>query len=334
MKKAMAASMDKKAMDVYERMGVITRDVTGSGVYEIGKTLEALGGRSAFGDKAGAVIDWYKRTGAKPFRMSEVYNRIAAYEGMKQHSMKYAKQYAEGKIDWKTMIEKSMWDTMDRENGPALKLMKSLLDDGQVDEAVHKISMMFQSQTQFTYTRGNVPYAMQGTAGRMFGQYGNWPAWYGEHLRTIAMRGSTKNKLKQAGRFLAINYGVYKGMEKVFGADMGKWTFFSPLSYTGGPLFQMGVEGVQYAASKLRPGEEQDPVQRMENERFLENSLKQITPIPWAGGRGARAAYEKMMQEDYAGAIRRILGLPDMPEAGPGAPAAPAAPQAPKAPGS
>src|SRR5690606_17132242 len=149
----------------------------------------------------------------------------------------------EGKIDWSTFLVRSKLDMLDVENGPFVEIVRNYLTKGQVEEAVHEMAREFTRNTQFIYSRGNNPYFMQSTMGRFLGQYGTWPIQYVEYMRNMFLRGSKRNRLESFARWTAVNSAIVYGVGSVFGIEMSKWSFFSPMAYQGGPFAEMMLQG-------------------------------------------------------------------------------------------
>ena len=76
---------------------------------------------------------------------------------------------------------------------------------------------------------------MQGKMGRVAGQFGVWPTWYIDYIRSLG-RGSAKNAAKRIAIFTGMGYGVKEIGESVFGVDVKKWVWYHPMLWTGGPM--------------------------------------------------------------------------------------------------
>jgi len=294
---------DKALQEHYIENGIITRDI-GSQV-----AREQLDGLSdlQFSGPTGKFFSWMREHGQSWFKTSENFNRVASYEMGRGRAERFGQQYIDGKISWADFIEKSKVDMRDAKDGPFLKMLREQLDQGRLGDAAHRAGMELMYSTQFMYSRGNVPYMMQSTTGRLLGQYGTWPAWFTEHMRGTMLRGSPMNRVKTLSRFVAINAAIYEAGTEVFGVDTGKWTFFSPLGYQGGPLLQIGLHGMAAVQDLVTPGAP-DTVQAIQAAR-LKQDYTQFTPVPWSAVRGIARAADDLGNADVKTAIKHILGF-------------------------
>lgn len=309
---AWKATRDAKLLDRYAKRGVITRDTEPLQANAIRESMNAVGAnRIVAGGQAQEFWNWYHEKGWTMFRSAENVNRIMSYQGMVDRATHFGKQYLNRKITWNQFVEASRLDSMDSIAGPITNQMRSLLDAGDLEQASHLMGLQFTRNTQFVYKRGNTPYVMQSTVGRLFGQYGTWPAWYASYLSNMAMKGSIRNRVTQAARWGAANSAILYGASEVFGVDMARWSFFSPMGYMGGPFTEVARGAI--AQAQVLSGST-DPVDRINAGRFL-NSYQQVVPhVPWGMGRNVRDAVAAAQQDDWATAAKRFLGFQPAPE--------------------
>lgn len=305
-KAAVGASRNIKELNRYAKLGVITRDVEPIQANAIREAMVAAGPKVSGGTRANDLLNWVSENGWTMFRSAENVNRIMSYQGMRNRAEHFGKQFLSGKISWDKFYEASKLDSMDSVTGPITGQIRRVLESGDVEQASHLMGLQFTRNTQFVYRRGNRPYIMQGTMGSLLGQYGTWPAWYTAYMSNMAMRGSWQNRLTQMSRWGAANAAVLYAGSEVFGVEMSRWAFFSPLGYTGGPFVELSKDAM--AAFQVATGSE-DPVDRIQAAR-LKQAYTQVVPgIPWGATRNVRDSWKAMLEEDWATASKRFLGF-------------------------
>lgn len=298
--------------------GVLVRDVEPQAAIDVKEQMaDALGGSE--GRKFFRTL---YNEGWAMFRNAEVGNRVIAYGAQYERALREANKYLAGKQSFTEFWERSALDWLDPggEAGPFTAMVRDVLHEGNAEGAAHRMALEFTNRTQYIYTRGNNPYIMQGTAGRIFGQYGTWPAWYLSYLGSTVMRGTPANRVKRLARWAGVQSAVYYGASEVFGVDMGRWTFFSPLGYVGGPAMQMAQQGLatldMATQGQLQrregdwlptPVEGADPISIMQYSRFL-RSYQQVVPIPIEVYR-IHEAYKAYLDEDWKTAAKRFGGF-------------------------
>jgi hypothetical protein len=244
-------------------------------------------------------------------------NHIIAYFSQHDLAERFGKQYVAGKISWADFLEKSMLDMRDVKDGPLHKVIKEALDAGEVDVASHLGATKYMNDTQFVYRRGTTPYWMQNTVGRLAGQYGTWPSYFMEYAQNTLTRGSVKNRMKVVARWAAANAAMYEVGSQAFGVDMGRWLFFSPFGYTGGPMVdvagqalatgnmlaqgQIGMDG------KAKPGS--DPADAIALARF-KNSWQMFLPLPTGQYNRTMKALDDIQNGDWSKGTKHFLGFP------------------------
>ena len=258
---------------------------------------------------AGKVVDFMNK-GVAFYQSADDFNRVAAYYSQFNAAEKAGKQFLAGKGTWADYLVNSKAEFRDVENGELLFQVKEALSKGDNELASHILALDFAKATQFLYSRGNVPYVMQSTAGRLFGQYGTWPAWYTEWLGNNALRrGSKLSRLKFASRWAAVNVTMFYGMSEIFGVDFARWSFFAPMSYTGGPLAQVAMQAGSTMSAKLSGDE--DAVASIQAARLKTSAWKQFVPFPTVATSHTLESARLFGEGDYAQSLKMMLGLPD-----------------------
>jgi hypothetical protein len=324
MKKSIGWYKSEELQKYYEARGVVTRDVMHERFREIDEAMRRLQPGGTLG-AAKDLMDFLRTKGTTAFKKADDFNRIVAYEAQVEHAKKPAADFMAKKIGWVDFVERSKLDRLDAVDGPFTQVIKDYMTAGNVEGALHEMGFKFMRDTQFIYTRGNNPYVLQSTVGRFLGQYGTWPAQYGEYLRNMFIRGSRANRLKALGRWTAVNGALVAGASQVFGVEMGKWSFFSPMGYTGGPFLEMAQQassasslvmsgqvdvGKSMEKWNLAASKDADPVDRLQASRLRDNLYKQTVPLPWGQLRRTIESFEMMWNADYAEAAKRFMSLP------------------------
>jgi len=265
---------------------------------------------AGYAEGAGKVVDFMNK-GVQFYQSADDFNRVVAYYSQFNAAERAGKQFLDRKISWAEYLVESKAEFRDVDAGELIVQVKQALGSGNNELASHLLALDFAKASQFLYSRGNVPYVMQSTAGRLFGQYGTWPAWYTEWFGNhMLRRGSTKSRVQFAARWAGVNAAFFYGMSEVFGVDFGRWSFFAPLVYTGGPLAQVGMQAGS-ALSAAASGDE-DAVSRIQAARLRTSAWKQFLPFPTVASSHALKSAEAFGQGDYGESLKMLFGLPDV----------------------
>lgn len=286
--------------------GVLTRDLESQrwgDIQEVGDRIRDMqvGGLNV-GQKYYDALKW----GVKGFRKADDWNRIVAYYAQHTKAQAALPAYRRSK-DFAKFIEDSMIDMRDAKDGPLIRSIREALESGEEDVALHMASMDYMRATQFEYRRGTGPYWMQSTTGRFLGQYGTWPSYFAELGRNTLLRGSAKNRLKVIGRWAGANTAMYTVASEVFGVDAGRWLFFSPLGYTGGPFAEIAGQGLSAVNQAVSPSD--DPVAKMQTQR-LQSAWQQFVPAPVGAVKNTLQAIDQIQNGSYNDGLKRFLGFP------------------------
>lgn len=286
-----------------EKHGVVARDAAAESIRDIAELTGVQSKGLVTSAASNAILKstkWYKN-------IDDV-TRAIAYKGRYEEALDYGRQYAAKKIDLNTFLT----ETRARFLGPIRTAeITEMVQRGDIDAAAHHAARYLVRSTQFVYTRGNVPYAMQSTWGRLFGQYGTWPAWYADTMkRIIPVEGfgyaSKQEKLRIIGRWTATQGAVYGAMSEVFGIDYGRWAFFSPLGYSGGPAAQMAGGLSAVAQDKLGGGN--DIVTQIQSNRAQRDIWRQLIPVPTNAAKLWWDGTSKVLDGDLPEGLRLLAG--------------------------
>lgn len=107
-----------------------------------------------------------------------------------------------------------------------------------VEATAKRAGVNMAEETQWIYRSGHSAAILNGKVGRWFGQFGTWPTNYLQFLR----RGVASGDRVATERFLARWVGtnmIMEGLGQELGIEVGPWTWFGPLQYSGGPATQV-----------------------------------------------------------------------------------------------
>jgi hypothetical protein len=318
LKKALQWRKDPELRKAMEHLDIVNMDTMLEGLSNIQQAVLESETLHPIAKPLGKLTDVMNK-GVKMYQSADDFNKVASYWAQHYHAENAAKKYIAGDIKWEQFLVDSKLEFRDIRmthpvtgeviDGPLMANVKKHLANGAPKEAAHVMALDFAKESQFLYSRGNVPEAMQSTLGRFMLQYGTWPAWYAEWAGNNMMfrRGSTKSNIQNMARWAGVNATLFYGMSEVFGVDFARWTFFAPLSYQGGPLMQVAQQaGATVAAAASG---DDDPIARIQAER-LKGAWKQLVPVPTVATRSTIGAGKDFVDGEYAEGVKKFLGLP------------------------
>ena len=233
--------------------------------------------------------------------------RFQTYHGMKARVMDYGIKYLE-KTEYMTdpkalakevkkFIDDSGIDFLHEtfRKNEALPLLKAR----DITSLAERTALEFVRDTQFLYRQGNSPWVMRGIVGRLFGQFGTWPAWYIQYCKNLATRGSLKNRAKRIATFTALNATFVKAGEEIFGVDISSWLISNPFQWTSMP-----VEAWK-AATTYAKGDAASDQEKAQADNVLQNQLALHIP-GYLGIKGIADSFDEARTED---ALRVALGF-------------------------
>jgi hypothetical protein len=335
---------DPKLQEEMIDRGVIPRDALSQTFGDIQDFILSTKSGNAGLMRKGIVS--FLQKGTTLFKYTDDFNRVLAYQAQYMRAMDKGADFLEGKMDFGTFVRRSKLDLQDEKNGPVIGAVNRLLNEEKnLPAAAHEIADNFHRFTQFQYSRENAMTILQSTPGRLFGQYGTWSGGYFHYLKSInpviGGRGSFSNRLLTTSQWVAANAAMYYTAKEVFGVDLSRWLFFSPMDYQGGPAVQMLKQGAAAVSMGLkgdidygRTAQSFDPTgdkfgpqiignkrgmsdltTKLDAGRFLKTMGTQFIP----GMGAARDINNALKEEEFGEAIKRLLNLPSTkPEAQPG----------------
>jgi hypothetical protein len=189
-----------------------------------------------------------QKTGMYLYRGADSVNRAVSYHAAKWAMDKYAPKYARGEITREVFLHKT---GLARQYAPTKEHILQFLENRQVADiqsASREWGKQVVRNTQYPYRRGNEPMIFKGMWGRIFGQYGIWPANFAELVtrNTIGKTGATwAQKAQWAAKLAAVWTAMEYALEEQAGIDASRMTWINPFGFRGGPLWQAGGSAMQ-----------------------------------------------------------------------------------------
>lgn len=249
--------------------------------------------------------------GNKPLQEADNVTRVIAYMGKHQQVMDYGEMYLGKKITWDQFVQLSHLDLQDKMQGPLMQQIKNSLDRGDVRAAADSAAFDFHATVGFLYLRGENPRVLDGTAGRIFGRYGNWPLSFFATWKHVAQSGDkvlTPNKVKAFATVMALNAGLLAAVEEMFDADASRWSVYQSFWYKGGPYLQAAQDAVTAGKwiANGRPKDDRNGAYAAD--RFVMATAGRLIPGT-AALKHFAASGQAFLNGDPAGAARELLGL-------------------------
>lgn len=268
-----------------------------------------------------ALVGWRKglkeatRFGLKPFSKVEDLTRASIFLGTRA---KFIDAFKKSGGDVAKFAERAELGTFRQAES---EILRSLFTSGARGEDIAaEAGKMMVNNTQWMYGAAERAPALSTPGGRLFGGFGTWPASYADYLREFVIPGMSGRENKDAGKILArsILYngavvgalgtvGTMFGDKDAYQDQMG-WIGLGPLAYSGGPMLELAIHGVN-AAGEVMSGR----TGRAASE-FV-TGLKGLSPVGapslgFGGPVGAAGDIEKAINEpNLKEAAGRYLGF-------------------------
>lgn len=184
----------------------------------------------------------------KWYGSSDDLNRAVTYEAMRLRFNDAVKRYTKKIIsedDFYEMSGLNVFDDFSREQA------KGFIREGKWSTAVDFLGKKLNDETQFIYRAGGRPDLFRGTTGRLFGQFGTWPIYYVENIRRALRQGSMASKMAFVATWTTNSFLLYEGFKNL-GVNANNFLIWTPMQFTGGPLFHTGVSATQLIGSHYR----------------------------------------------------------------------------------
>jgi len=188
-----------------------------------------------------------------PSRWGHNFGRAIMFHGEYTDALEGIKSYRAGRITVDQLTESTTLWFMDR---PAQSNLLRYATDAHVpvEDAAKKIALEAVDLTQWPYRRGTQPTLLRYGAGRIFGQYGVWPANYADFLYRIGKKWTERPHMaaRTSATWVAVNYALTHAMEAA-GADTSKWFWQSPAGFAGSPHWDF-IHAVMVAPENTEEG--------------------------------------------------------------------------------
>jgi hypothetical protein len=267
-------------------------------------------GKAAFG------FNKFVEFGGKGLQLGDEVMRVIAYMGKHEVVREAGEKYIAGKMDWETFRKEVKLDLMDWRNGPVEAKIKQALDEGNWKTAAHVAGDFFQKMTNFNYTKGDTPRMLNGTLGRFFFRYGNWPISYANyvyHLASVGEKKLTVNRAQAFATLLALSAGVQVATSEMFDAEGGKWAVWHSFGYKGGPFLDMTYQAAYLVDAMNRGRYETDPKAKLYMAELQRRLLNHSVPGS-VGAKRLAKVLEALANGDAQGAGRALSGLEQAPQ--------------------
>lgn len=228
-------AMSKEGWSQAKAAGMIEEEV----LHEV-EGLRELGSVSTVTKTASAIAE----RGLRFYGKVDDFNRAAMYLGMRDKFLTAVKKGIKDESKFLSTSGLYRFHPVIRDQVMGMMRTKG------VQDAAHLIGVHAAQDTQWVYRSGFRPTAMSGELNRAFLQFGVWPMNYLEYTRQMLTMPQTPTleKAKWVGEWALANAGIL-GVFGAAGSAVGLgpdalhhtlgWTFVGPLSYTGGPLFDL-----------------------------------------------------------------------------------------------
>lgn len=118
------------------------------------------------------------------------------------------------------------------------------LKRGDISGAKTNLRRQFANETMFQYVRHNQPYTYTSSiVGRLFGQFGTYSVNYIQNFLRGIKNGTKAQKMAFITRFVGNNMALY-GAFTALGLNAQNFLPWSPMQFSGGPIYEMAVNGI------------------------------------------------------------------------------------------
>lgn len=193
--------------------------------------MELVGGNNSM------LIDKFNNKGMFWYQNSDAWTRGVVDQAADVLMGDAAQRYAKGWINEKEFVSLSKIDALDE-----LK-QKEILDHlrgGNYELAKDTFADHLTWETMFPYKAGTNPTMFTGTMGRIFGGFGHYPVYYTSNLvRGLKNSKGVGKKINFAAHVVGNSLAIYNVFNEVLGIDAKAFLFTSPMSFSGGPYYDL-----------------------------------------------------------------------------------------------
>lgn len=214
-----------------EKAGVILhKSNIGEAYGDIFQEIPAVGTRNLI-DKATRMSNIL----LSPARWGNNIGRTIVFNGEYHAAVEWIGKYRAGQASAQDLLSNtSLWFA----DQPAISrlLEKAGSKSVTVEQAATDLAREIVDLTQWPLRRGTQPSLLRTGLGRIFGQYGSWPANYIDFLARMTKKiaSNPKQAIPAVAAWGAVNFSAVSAFSSV-GIEAEHWFFVSPAGYGGGP---------------------------------------------------------------------------------------------------
>lgn len=228
-----------------------------------------------------------------PARWGNNIGRRAVYLGEVERSLGAIAQYRSGAIDADALIQRTgLWF---HDAVPRSRLVAMASGDMPIHQVADEFGRQMVDSTLYSLRYGNQPQSLRTSAGRVFGQFGQWPVNYIEFARKLGAR-SIEFPTRGGAALAAFGAAQYaaRNVAESLGVDISNWLFTAPAAYLPSPVMELAGN---IAASPQEPSARR---------RAIEQALTFSVP----GGVQLSNVFEAWKEGDLS--MQRLLGFKEL----------------------
>lgn len=195
---------------------------------------------STWAHRVGRQLQEWQRQGLRPYRWADrVNNRATTYWMGRDAIEKHGESLLSGRMNWEEFLFRTGLKGSSPLDQAKIKALLLESETPQLTQAAREYGKTLVRDTQFIYNSANAPMAFRGTVGRLFGQFGTWPLGFTEFMvQNMKAGGDMAYRHAFLKRFM-IQKAALTGIGAAAGIDTSSYNFSNPLTFQGGPWFQL-----------------------------------------------------------------------------------------------
>lgn len=192
--------------------------------------------------KLTGFIGQFNNRGMQWYTNSDAWTRAVVDQSVESMMDNAAKRFISGMIDEKAFMKLSKLNVMDvNVQNEVLGYLKK----GDLRIAKDTFADHLTTETMFPYKQSSNPEVFRGMMGRIFGGFGHYPVYYTTNIIRGFANTSAAGKAAFAARTVGGSLALYHGFDKLLGIDAKNFLFYTPMSFAGGPYYQLLNESLQ-----------------------------------------------------------------------------------------
>jgi hypothetical protein len=178
----------------------------------------------------------FNEVGMRAYKNSDMWDRAIADQLADGLMSDASTRLLRGSIDESAFVKMAKLDRID----PLERkdILETLLQGG-YEQAKDKFAEIMTRDAFFPYKAGTNPLMFHGTYGRLFGGFGHYPVYFTANIARGLSYGDTGQKIAFAARTVGNSLAIYNIFDKVLGIDAKAFLFTSPMSFSGGPYYDL-----------------------------------------------------------------------------------------------